>query len=94
MTRVEAVAAKRQEGRAERAVGDRAVGHGHAGGDRAALGRDALQADQQEHHAERGQQVRHAHVDDQEAVDQPDHDADEEADQHRDSAFLPSTTMA
>lgn len=82
------MAAKSQEGIAEFAIGDRAVRHGHAGGDRAALSGDALQADQQEHHAERRQQVRHAHIDDQPAVDQADNSADEQADNDRDDGVL------
>ncbi|MNY60767.1 hypothetical protein D3C86_1973620 [compost metagenome] len=73
--------AERQEGGAERACGHRSVGKRHAGGDRPSLGRNTLQAEQQEHHAERRQKIRHAHVDDDDAVDQSDENADRQADE-------------
>ncbi len=77
------MAPEQQEGVAELAGRDRAARHGHAGGDGAAFGGNALQPDQQEHHAERGQQIRHAHVDDEKAVDETDRDADQETRGHR-----------
>ena len=54
------MAADRQEHRIEGALRDRAVGEDEAGRDRASGARDELKPGEQEHHAERREQVRDA----------------------------------
>jgi hypothetical protein len=61
---------------------------GHAGGNGAPLGGNALQADEQEHHAECGQQIRHAHFHDQQTVDQAHERAHHQAGKHGDKGRL------